>query len=114
MAYGRTFYMTIISCFAMGIGLSLANMPIHTMLQEKLPSNKIGVVSGFVFTTAQIAMPISMALSGFMTHLFTIKTIFVFSGSLMLVGATLGFFLPQFKDGRDTLNPTILISKEGG
>jgi MFS family permease len=102
LAYSRTFYMLYVSCFLLGAGLNLANMPIHTLLQEQLPSDKIGVVSGFVFTAAQIAMPISMALSGFLLRYFLIKTIFSSLGTLMLIGAILGFFLPQLRYSKST------------
>jgi MFS family permease len=84
-------------------------MPIHTLLQEQLPSDKIGVVSGFVFTAAQIAMPISMALSGFLLHYFLVKTIFSSLGTLMLIGAILGFFLPQLRYDKGTPKPVTTV-----
>ena len=97
LSFGHSSFVIIVSCFAMGVGLNLANLPIQSILQEKLPPNKIGVASSFIFTIAQIAMPISMALSGFMTQILTVNIIFVFLGSMMLAGATVGFFLPQFR-----------------
>ena len=103
IAYSHSFYTVYVFCFLLGAGLNLANLPLHTLLQERLPSDKIGVVSGFVFTTAQIAMPISMALSGFFLRFFLIKTIFVSLGTLMFLGAILGFLLPQFRYDNDTL-----------
>jgi DHA3 family macrolide efflux protein-like MFS transporter len=105
LAYSSTFYMLYIFSFFLGAGLNLTNMPIHALLQEQLPSDRIGVVSGFVFTTAQIAMPISMAMSGFMVRFFLVKTIFISLGVLMLTGAILGFFLPQFRYNKDTPKP---------
>jgi len=98
MAFERNFSVVIISCFFMGIGLTFANLPIQTLFQEKLPLDKVGVISSIAFTFAQIAMPISMALSGFIIELFEIKVIFTVLGTVMLIGAVVGIFLPQLRD----------------
>jgi len=98
IAIGRTFLLVIISCFFMGVGLNCTNLPIQTILQIILPSEKIGVVSGFVYTIAQIAMPISMTLGGYLSQLVRIETVFLGTGIVMLAGATAGFFVPQFKN----------------
>ena len=112
LAYSNTFYLVYAFCFFLGAGLNLANMPIHTLLQEQLPSCKIGVVSGFVFTTAQIAMPISMAFSGFIIRFLLIETVFSLLGTLILIGAILGFFLPQFKYDKDLLKSLTITRKK--
>ena len=85
------------ACFMIGVGLSLANIPIQTIFQEKIPSENIGVVSGFVFTAAQVAMPISMVLSGVIIHFLSVSAVFKMISTLMFIGAIIGFFLPQFK-----------------
>jgi MFS family permease len=97
LACGRSPTLIIVSCFAIGVGLNFANLPIQAILQEKLPADKIGVASSFIFTIAQIAMPISMASSGFMIQHLKIELVLVLLGSLMFVGAITGFFLPQFR-----------------
>lgn len=98
MAFGFGSVVLIGSAFIMGVGLNVTNLPIITLLQEKVPKDKIGVVSSFVFTIAQIALPISMALSGFLVDIFTLKTIFSSIGIILFAGALIGFMLPQFKN----------------
>jgi MFS family permease len=102
IALGRTFHFIMIFCFVMGVGLNCANIPIQTMIQIAVPSKNIGVVSGFVYTIAQIAMPISMAFSGFLTQHLEIEAIFVGAGIIMFIGAAVGFSLPQFRNTTDT------------
>ncbi|MGB3340331.1 MAG: MFS transporter [bacterium] len=87
----------LIALFFLGIGLSLSNLPINTLFQEKVSPDKLGVVSSFVFTIAQIALPISIALSGFLVDFVSLGTIFTAVGIMLLVGAMIGFALPQFK-----------------
>lgn len=88
---------SIMACFVLGLGLALSNLPIQTLLQEQLPPNIIGVVSSFIFTTAQLAMPISMLLSGFLAESVKITAILEALGVIMFIGASIGFFLPQLK-----------------
>jgi len=97
ISFGHNLLTIAIPCFIMGMGLTLANLPIQTLFQETLPSDKIGAASGFVFTIAQIGMPISMALSGYMIQLMGINLLLNVLGISMLVGALIGLLLPQLK-----------------
>ncbi len=83
----------------LGIGLNFSNLPILTLFQEKVPQDKIGVVSSFVFTIAQVAMPISIALSGILVDVFSLKGIFVAITIILFIGALIGFALPQLREG---------------
>ncbi|HIE05319.1 MAG TPA: MFS transporter [bacterium (Candidatus Stahlbacteria)] len=83
--------------FVLGFGINTSNLPITTIFQQKVPEDKIGVVSSFVFTFAQIAQPISMALSGFLVDLFSISAIFITIGILLIAGAGVGSVLPQLR-----------------
>ena len=105
MGIGHVPTIILIAVFFLGAGMTLSNLPITTLFQEKVPAAKIGVVSSFVFTIAQIAMPISMALSGFLVDILSLSTIFVVIGIMLLIGALLGFALPQFK-GESTVIET--------
>lgn len=96
-AFGRSFLSITPACFLIGVGLSLANLPIQTIFQERIPSRNLGVVSGFVFTIAQLAMPISMALSGFIIQYISVNAVFIIIGVLMFIGVIIGLFLPQLK-----------------
>lgn len=104
MGIGFVPIVILIALFFLGAGLSLSNLPITTLFQEKVAPDKIGVVSSFVFTIAQIAMPISIALSGFLVDILSISIIFTAVGIMLLIGAMVGFALPQFK--KPTMGPT--------
>lgn len=97
LGIGHVPIIMLIAVFFLGAGMTLSNLPITTIFQDKVPSAKIGVVSSFVFTIAQIAMPISMALSGFLVDILSLSTILTVIGIVLLIGALLGFVLPQFK-----------------
>lgn len=101
MGIGHNLTAVFISIFFLGIGMTLSNLPIITLFQEKVPPSKIGVISSFVFTIAQIAQPVSIVLSGFLVDILSLNTILVIIGVLLLVGALVGFILPQFK-GKST------------
>jgi len=87
----------IIASFILGVGMNISNLPIVTIFQKNIPEDKIGVVSSFVFTIAQIAMPVSMVLSGFLVDVFSLTKVFVGIGVILLIGAIVGFALPQFR-----------------
>lgn len=97
VSLGQNTPTVVVSCFMIGAGLSMANIPVQTILQVRVPSENLGVVSGFVFTIAQVAMPISMALSGFIVRIFDVTAVLLVISTLMLLGAVIGFFLPQLK-----------------
>jgi len=97
MGIGFVPIVILIALFFLGAGLSLSNLPINTLFQEKVSSDKIGVVSSFVFTIAQVALPISIAISGFLVDFLSISIIFIAVGVMLLIGAVIGFALPQFK-----------------
>ncbi|MGQ9702935.1 MAG: MFS transporter, partial [bacterium] len=88
----------IIASFMMGMGINLSNLPIVTLFQKNIPETKIGVVSSFVFTFGQIAMPVSMLLSGFLVDVLSLRGVFVGVSLFLLIGALLGFALPVFKE----------------
>lgn len=104
MGIGSVPIVILIALFFLGAGLSLSNLPITTLFQEKVSSDKIGVVSSFVFTIAQMALPISIAISGFLVDFISIGIIFIIVGIMLLIGAVIGFALPQFKTS--TIGPT--------
>jgi MFS family permease len=106
IAFANSILTIIIACFVMGMGLTMANLPIQTLFQERMPADRIGVASSFVFTIAQLAMPISMVLGGLMTEFYNIQTILVVLGSTMIVGALVGFRLPQFKEHSKAITST--------
>jgi len=103
MGMGNIPIIMLAAIFFLGAGMALSNLPITTLFQEKVPTAKIGVVSSFVFTIAQIAQPVSMALSGFLVDILSLSTIFIVIGIMLLLGALLGFTLPQFRS-----EPTIV------
>lgn len=98
MANGSGIIILLFSAVLFGIGINFSNLPIITLFQEKVPQDKIGVVSGFTFTLTQIAMPLSMSFSGFLVDLFSLKMILIFIGIILIAGAIIGFFLPQLKN----------------
>ncbi len=87
----------IFAAFILGIAMNLSNLPIITLFQKNIPQDKIGVVSSFVFTFAQVAMPISMILSGYLVDTFSLSTIFLSIGVVVFLSAIVGFALPQFR-----------------
>jgi MFS family permease len=104
MGIGFVPIVILIALFFLGAGISLSNLPITTLFQEKVSSDKIGVVSSFVFTIAQVALPISIAISGFLVDFLSISIIFIVVGIMLLIGAVIGFALPQFKTS--SIGPT--------
>ncbi len=99
MGFGLNIVVLICAAVILGIGLNFSNLPILTLFQEKVPQDKIGVVSSFVFTIAQVAMPISMAMSGILVDVFSLKGIFVAISIILFIGALIGFVLPQLREG---------------
>ncbi len=97
MALGIGMIPLIIAAVILGLGLNFSNLPIMTFFQEKVPQNKIGVVSSFVFTIAQVAMPVSMALSGLLVDIFSLRVIFITISLILIIGALIGFRIPQFR-----------------
>lgn len=97
LGFGFYKFAIIGAVFILGFGINTSNLPITTLFQQKVPENKIGVVSSFVFTFAQIAQPISMALSGFLVDLFSLNAIFIAIGILLVAGVGVGFLLPQLR-----------------
>lgn len=87
----------IFAAFMMGVGINLSNLPIVTLFQKNIPETKIGVVSSFVFTVAQVAMPVSMLLSGYLVGVFSLSAIFLGIGIIVFLGVIVGFALPQFR-----------------
>ncbi|MBN2621403.1 MFS transporter [candidate division WOR-3 bacterium] len=102
--YPRAFVI-VGSMFLLGLGLNISNLPIITLFQTKVNPAKIGVVSSFVFTIAQAAQPISIALSGILADFIILNTLFIIIGTLLLLGTIIGFLLAQFRE-----NKTIFIN----
>ncbi|MGB9722117.1 MAG: MFS transporter [bacterium] len=98
MALGNGSVPLVIASVLLGLGINLSNLPIVTLFQENVPQEKIGVVSSFVFTIAQVAMPISMMLSGLLVDLFSLTGIFIGISTILIVGAVIGFFLPTLRN----------------
>ncbi len=90
-------FLLIISAVVLGIGLNVTNIPITTIFQQEIPKERLGVVSSFVFTIAQIAMPVSMLLSGVLVDIFSVKTLFALIGLIVFAAAIIGFLLPQLR-----------------
>jgi MFS family permease len=88
----------IFSSFLLGVGLNVTNLPISTLIQEVVPKERIGMVSSFVFTFAQIAMPVSIVLSGLMADLFSLESIFITISLIIIIGVIIGIKLPQFRE----------------
>jgi MFS family permease len=97
MAMGMGIIPLVIASVLLGFGLNFSNLPIMTLFQEKVPGDRIGVVSSFVFTIAQIAMPISIALSGLLVDIFSLKFILIAIAIILIIGALIGFRIQQFK-----------------
>jgi DHA3 family macrolide efflux protein-like MFS transporter len=89
------------SMFVLGMGLNISNLPIITLFQTSVDPAKIGVVSSFVFTIAQVAQPVSIALSGFLADLISLNTLFLAIGGVLLLGTGIGFILPQLKEQKN-------------
>jgi DHA3 family macrolide efflux protein-like MFS transporter len=92
-----TAFVVIGSMFLLGVGLNISNLPIITLFQVNVDTAKIGVVSSFVFTIAQIAQPISIALTGFLADHIPLSILFFVIGIILLIGTLVGFLLPQFR-----------------
>jgi DHA3 family macrolide efflux protein-like MFS transporter len=88
------------SMFLLGMGLNISNLPIITLFQTNVDPAKIGVVSSFKFTIAQVAQPISIALSGFLADFIPLYILFLTIGTMLLLGTMIGFVLPQFKENK--------------
>lgn len=98
MALSSISPLIIFAAFILGVGLNMSNLPVMTLFQKKVPQDKIGVVSSFVFTFAQVAMPVSVLLSGYLVDKFSLSTIFMAIGIILFLGAIVGFVLPHFRE----------------
>ncbi|MEO0127212.1 MAG: MFS transporter [candidate division WOR-3 bacterium] len=98
----------------LGLGMNFSNLPILTLFQEKIPQDRIGVVSSFVFTISQIAMPISMILSGILVDCVDLSYIFAGVSIVLIAGALIGFALPQFRKDEITTVTQMSIPEEVG
>ena len=104
MPFGLGIVLMVFSAALLGVGLNFSNLPIITLFQERVPQDRIGVVSSFTFTIAQIAMPVSMALSGFLVEIFSLRIIFIAISMILIIGALIGFILPQLKDEENIMD----------
>jgi MFS family permease len=93
----RNLIIIAILSFLMGFGNALTNIPLSALLQRTIPSDKLGVVSSFIYTFSGIAQPISMSLAGFVSDRVPLSIIFPVIGFLTLISAFVGFNLKGLK-----------------
>jgi len=94
----RNLFFTVFLSFLMGFGIALTNIPLSALLQQTVPSNKLGVVSSFIYTFAGVGQPISMSLGGLLSDKIPLSIIFFVIGLLTLISAFVGFGLSAFKE----------------
>lgn len=86
--------------FAIGVGVPFFSTPTTTLLQETVEPDRQGRVFGFMGVVMALAMPVGMSVLGPLADRFTVESILVATGVLLLAVMTAAVALPA---GRRTL-----------
>lgn len=80
--------------FAFGLAVPYFSTPSMTLLQERVPPEKQGRVFGFVGIVMAVAMPLGMGVFGPLADVFTVESLLIVAGSVMLVVVTIAITVP--------------------
>ncbi|WP_438355006.1 MFS transporter [Microbacterium sp. CJ88] len=79
------YWLMLLSVFVIGFGFSYGNVIWGTLLQRRVPTHMLGRVSSLDFFVSLALMPLSMALAGPLSRVFSLQAIFTVAGVLPLV-----------------------------
>lgn len=86
------YWLLLLCCFVIGFAFSYGNVIWGTLLQRRVPTRMLGRVSSLDFFVSLALMPLSMALAGPLSQVFTLPQIFTAAGVLPLVFAVIAIF----------------------
>ena len=75
----------MIIVFIWSFNIPLINVPFWTFVQEKLPEDELGKISGASFTLSSAMMPISTLITGFLMQYVSISLPFLLLGFAYLI-----------------------------
>ncbi|MCR4427909.1 MAG: MFS transporter [Caldiserica bacterium] len=91
----RFYPLAMLLLFGIGFSLPMANIPIATVFQEKVPDNLRGRVFGVRGFLAQSLTPVSTALGGMVADLIGVRLTIFFCGVLALLVLIPSIFIPH-------------------
>jgi DHA3 family macrolide efflux protein-like MFS transporter len=78
-----------------GFAVAFLSTPIFTLLQERVPAERQGRVFGLLGIAMALAMPIGMAVFGPLADVWSVQSLLIVGGALMLGWSVLTLALPS-------------------